>query len=111
MHKTKNLQEIRLMIARAKRFDKLFMVVGVLALMVAVLTFVALFAHMLIDGMPRLTWDFFTSFPSRHPEIAGILSAWVGTILVMLVTAATAVPIGIGAGVYLEEYAPKNIIT
>ena len=43
MHKTKNLQEIRLMIARAKRFDKLFMVVGVLALMVAVLTFVALF--------------------------------------------------------------------
>ena len=111
MHKTKNLQEIRLMIARAKRFDKLFMVVGVLALMVAVLTFVALFAHMLIDGMPRLTWSFFTSFPSRHPEIAGILSAWVGTILVMLVTAATAVPIGIGAGVYLEEYAPKNIIT
>jgi phosphate transport system permease protein len=111
MHKTKNLQEIRLMIARAKRFDKLFMVVGVLALMVAVLTFVALFAHMLIDGMPRLTWSFFASFPSRHPEIAGILSAWVGTILVMLVTAATAVPIGIGAGVYLEEYAPKNIIT
>ena len=59
MHKTKNLQEIRLMSARAKRFDKLFMVVGVLALMVAVLTFVALFAHMLIDGMPRLTWSFF----------------------------------------------------
>ena len=111
MHKTKNLQEIRLMITRHKRFDKLFMIIGVLALMVAVLTFIALFAHMLIDGMPRLTWGFFTSFPSRHPEIAGILSAWVGTILVMLVTAATAVPIGIGAGVYLEEYAPKNIIT
>jgi phosphate transport system permease protein len=111
MHKAKNLQEIRLMITRHKRFDKLFMVIGVLALMVAVLTFVALFAHMLIDGMPRLTWGFFISFPSRHPEIAGILSAWVGTILVMLVTAATAVPIGIGAGVYLEEYAPKNIIT
>ena len=111
MHKTKNLQEIRLMIARAKRFDKLFMVVGILSLMIAVLTFVSLFAHMFIDGMPRLTWSFFTSFPSRHPEIAGILSAWVGTILVMLVTAATSVPIGIGAGVYLEEYAPKNIIT
>ena len=111
MHKTKNLQEIRLMIARHKRFDKLFMVIGVLALMVAVLTFIALFTHMLIDGMPRLIWAFFTSYPSRHPEIAGILSAWVGTILVMLVTASTAVPIGIGAGVYLEEYAPKNIIT
>ena len=110
MHK-KSLKEIRLMIVRHKRFDKLFMLIGVIALMVAVLTFIALFAHMLIDGMPRLTLDFFMSFPSRHPEIAGILSAWVGTILVMLVTAATAVPIGIGTGVYLEEYAPKNIIT
>ncbi|MBL79256.1 MAG: phosphate ABC transporter, permease protein PstA [Nitrosomonadaceae bacterium] len=111
MHKTKGLQEIRLMIARHKRFDKLFMVVGIFALMVAVFTFIALFAHMLIDGMPRLTLEFFTSFPSRHPEAAGILSAWVGTILVMLVTAFTAVPIGIGTGVYLEEYAPRNIIT
>ncbi|HQU62269.1 MAG TPA: phosphate ABC transporter permease PstA, partial [Nitrosomonas sp.] len=50
-------------------------------------------------------------FPSRRPESAGILSAWVGTTLVMLVTAATAVPLGVGAGVYLEEYAPKNIFT
>ncbi len=111
MRSTKNLQEIRLIIARHKRLDLLFMAIGVLALMIAVLTFVALFAHMLIDGMPRLSWDFFTSFPSRHPGSAGILSAWVGTTLVMLVTAAAAVPIGIGAGVYLEEYAPKNIIT
>lgn len=54
---------------------------------------------------------FFTSFPSRRPESAGILSAWVGTTLVMLVTAASAVPLGIGAGVYLEEYAPKNLLT
>lgn len=111
MHKTKDLQEIRLMISRHKQFDSLFVVIGVMALMIAVLTFFALFAHMLIDGMPRLSWDFFTEFPSRHPERAGILSAWVGTILVMLVTAATAVPIGIGAGVYLEEYAPKNKFT
>ena len=111
MRNTKNLQEIRLIIAHHKRLDLLFMVIGVVALMIAVLTFVALFAHMLIDGMPRLSWDFFTSFPSRRPGSAGILSAWVGTTLVMLVTAAAAVPIGIGAGVYLEEYAPKNIIT
>jgi len=111
MRSTKNLQEIRLIIVRHKRLDFLFMVIGVVALMIAVLTFIALFAYMLIDGMPRLSWDFFTSFPSRHPGSAGILSAWVGTTLVMLVTAAAAVPIGIGAGVYLEEYAPKNIIT
>ncbi|NJM09390.1 MAG: phosphate ABC transporter permease PstA [Bdellovibrionaceae bacterium] len=45
------------------------------------------------------------------PEKAGILSAWVGTLCVMLVTAVCAIPIGIAAGVYLEEYAPKNVIT
>jgi phosphate transport system permease protein len=76
-----------------------------------VLTFTVLFAQMIIDGMPRLSWDFFTSFPSRRPGSAGILSAWVGTSLVMLVTIAAAVPMGIGAGVYLEEYAPKNLVT
>ncbi|HKY08452.1 MAG TPA: phosphate ABC transporter permease PstA, partial [Candidatus Binatia bacterium] len=64
-----------------------------------------------IDGLGRLKPHFFTSFPSRFPAQAGILSAWVGTTLVMIVTAVTAVPIGIGAGIYLEEYAPKNWFT
>jgi phosphate transport system permease protein len=66
---------------------------------------------MAIQGVPRLSYEFFTSFPSRRAANAGILSAWVGTILVMLVTALSAVPLGVAAGVYLEEYAPKNWIT
>jgi phosphate transport system permease protein len=107
----RDIEEIRSIISRHKRWDLLFLVIGVLSLMIAVLTFFALFAQMVIDGMPRLTWDFFTSFPSRRPESAGILSAWVGTTLVMLVTAISAVPLGIGAGIYLEEYAAKNIYT
>ncbi len=111
MKSVNNLEEIRKIIELHKRWDLLFMVAGILALMVAVFTFFALFIQMLIDGMPRLTWGFFTSFPSRHPDAAGILSAWVGTTLVMFVTAVSAVPLGIGAGVYLEEYAPKNIWT
>lgn len=111
MKDEKNLTEIRAMIARHKLGDLIFLITGVLVLMIAVLTFIALFSHMLIDGMPRLSWDFFTSFPSRRPGSAGILSAWVGTTLVMVVTAAAAVPLGVGAGIYLEEYAPKNILT
>lgn len=111
MNQTKKLREIRAIISRHKRWDSLFLVAGVVALMIAILTFIALFSHMLIDGMPRLSWDFFTSFPSRRPEAAGILTAWVGTTLVMLVTAAAAVPLGVAAGVYLEEYAPKNLLT
>jgi phosphate transport system permease protein len=78
---------------------------------VGVLTFASLFAGMAIDGAHRLSPDFFTNFPSRHPEQAGILSAWVGTTLVMIVTAVTAVPLGVAGAVYLEEYAPKNWVT
>jgi phosphate transport system permease protein len=105
------LTRIRRLIASRKRWDSFFAVVGLLALMTGVLTFVALFVDMLIDGAPRLTAEFFTSFPSRRPAEAGILSAWVGSILVMLVTAAAAVPLGVAAGVYLEEYAPRNWMT
>jgi phosphate transport system permease protein len=105
------IQKIRELIVRHKRWDVAFGIVGVLALMIGVLTFVALFLDMLIDGAPRLTWDFLTSFPSRKPDQAGILSAWVGSTMVMLVTAVTAIPLGVGAGVYLEEYAPRNWMT
>ncbi|OGA44115.1 MAG: phosphate ABC transporter, permease protein PstA [Betaproteobacteria bacterium RIFCSPLOWO2_12_FULL_62_13] len=105
------LQEIRALIAAHKRWDIIFGVVGLLALMVGVLTFAALFIEMVIQGLPRLSWDFFTSFPSRKPDQAGILSAWIGSILVMVVTALAAVPLGVGAAVYLEEYAPKNWMT
>ena len=105
------LQEIRALIAAHKRWDVIFGVVGLLALMVGVLTFAALFIEMVIQGLPRLSWDFFTSFPSRKPDQAGILSAWIGSILVMVVTALAALPLGVGAAVYLEEYAPKNWMT
>ena len=111
MNHDKNLTEIRAMIALHRRWDRLFLVTGIVALMIAMLVFFALIIGMVIDGMPRLTLDFFTSFPSRRPEAAGILSAWVGTTLVMLVTAVAAVPLGVSAGVYLEEYAPKNFLT
>ena len=103
--------EIRALIVKHKRWDLIFATVGVLALMVGVLTFASLFAGMAIDGAHRLSLDFFTSFPSRRPEQAGILSAWVGTTLVMIVTAVTAVPLGVAGAVYLEEYAPKNWVT
>jgi len=103
--------EIRAIITKHKRWDLIFATVGVLALMVGVLTFVALFAGMVMDGAHRLSWDFFVNFPSRRAENAGILSAWVGSTLVMLVTAVAAIPVGVAGAVYLEEYAPKNWMT
>jgi phosphate transport system permease protein len=97
--------------ARRKRRDALFAVVGLLATFVGLITLAALIIDLAVDGVGRLTYNFFTAFPSRFPTQAGILSAWVGTTAVMLVTAATAVPLGVAAGVYLEEYAPKNWLT
>jgi len=94
-----------------KRKDKLFGLFGLLATCVGMLTLAALLMDLMLDGASRLAPHFFTSFPSRFAAQAGILSAWVGTTLVMLVTALTAVPMGVAAGVYLEEYAPKHWLT
>ncbi len=102
---------LRGLIAVGKRKELAFAAIGLVCLMIAVLTLLAAFLDLVIDGWPRLTTDFFINFPSRKAEQAGILSAWVGTALVMLVTMVAAVPLGVGAGVYLEEYARKNLIT
>jgi phosphate transport system permease protein len=93
------------------RRNAVFAIIALLAMLVSSLTLIALIAALAIDGSSRLSWRFLFSFPSRFPGEAGILSAWVGTSLVMLVTACTAIPIGIAAAVYLEEYAPKNWMT
>lgn len=103
--------EIHESVAGNKRRDKIFAIVGLLSTFIGLLALAALIGDLAIDGLARLKPHFFTSFPSRFPDQAGILSAWVGTTLVMIVTALTAVPMGIAAGVYLEEYAPKNWLT
>jgi phosphate transport system permease protein len=103
--------EIRALIANHKRWDIVFGVIGIVCLAICMMTFVTLFVDMLIDGYARLKPDFFTEFPSRRAGQAGILSAWIGTTMVMIVTAAVAVPLGVAAGIYLEEYAPSNWMT
>lgn len=103
-----NLDEVRAMIRRHKRNDYLFSIIGLLALMVGLLTLLTLFIDLVMDGYPRFNLEFFSNYPSRRAAHAGLLSAWVGSILVMLVTFISAVPMGVGAGIYLEEYAPKN---
>jgi phosphate transport system permease protein len=109
--KPTDLPGIRSIVRRHQRYDALFGVLGLIALMIGVLTFATLFADMAWKGVGRLDWDFLTHFPSRRAAQAGILSAWVGSTLVMLVTAFFAVPLGVAAGIYLEEYARKNWIT
>lgn len=76
--------------------------------LVGTLVLIVLIADVLKDGIGWLDWQFLTSFPSRKPEEAGILSALFGTLWVMILTALFSFPIGIGTAIYLEEYAPDN---
>jgi phosphate transport system permease protein len=105
------VSDFKQIIAKRKRQDFVFNIVGILCTLIGILTLGALLADLLIDGLPRLSISFLTNFPSRFAEQAGILSSWVGTLLIMIVTACTAVPLGVAAGVYLEEYARKNWVT
>jgi phosphate transport system permease protein len=102
--------DVRRIKARRRR-EKIFIAVGLLSTLIGLVTLAALLIDLGISGLPRLNWDFFTSFPSRRASQAGILSAWVGSLLVILVTATVAIPMGVGAGIYLEEYARKNWLT
>lgn len=102
---------VRRRIAARKFRDRLFALTGLGAMVVALLVLLALLGQLAFDGMGRVSWQFLTSYPSRFPARAGILSAWIGTALVMFLTALTAVPLGIAAAIYLEEYAPKNWMT
>jgi phosphate transport system permease protein len=106
-----DIARTRALIARRKRWDYIFAIVGLISMLTGVFVLLLLFIDMFIQGAPRLNAEFFTSFPSRRAANAGILSAWIGTTLVMLVTAFAAVPLGVAAGVYLEEYARRNWIT
>ena len=94
-----------------KRSDLLFAFAGLMSLMFALLTLLALVIDLAMTGVPRISWEFFTNFPSRFPEKAGIISAWVGSFCIMLTTALCAIPLGVAAGVYLEEYSKKNWVS
>ncbi len=94
-----------------RRSDKVFKILGIASTIFCLAVLLVLLLDVFLDGKARLTWDFFASFPSRKPDQAGILSAWVGTLWVMAVTVLAALPLGIGAGIYLEEYAKKSSLT
>ena len=104
-------EEIRALIGRHRVRDMAFDVLGLIVMLVLLFLLGALFVTLVVDGWERLGSDFFQGYPSRRAASAGILPAWIGSLLVMLVTAAAAVPVGVAAGVWLEEYAPKNWFT
>ncbi|MCM8811433.1 MAG: phosphate ABC transporter permease PstA [Candidatus Omnitrophica bacterium] len=96
------------MLRGQKRSERVFKIVAGGALLFALVALAILIIDVFLDGFRRLDWQFLTSFPSRKPERAGVLSALVGTVYMMGLTALLAFPIGVGAAIYLEEYARKK---
>jgi phosphate transport system permease protein len=91
-------------LAARHRADRLFAALGLAATLFGLFILAALVIDVVADGASRLSLDFLTSFPSRKPEEAGILSALVGSIWLLVLTGLFAFPIGLATAIYLEEY-------
>ena len=91
-----------------KLLERAFVSACLTAVLLPVLMLASLLMRLLIDGLPRLGWDFLTNYPSRKAALAGILPATVGTLYLIVLTALIALPLGVGAAVYLEEYGKKS---
>jgi phosphate transport system permease protein len=94
----------------SKRYtlDNIFQAMTWASVGLAIFVLIFLLVTVCFDGAGRLSWQFLTSFPSRKPEVAGIKSALIGTLWLLGITAAVSFPIGVGAGIFLEEFAPDN---
>ena len=78
------------------------------AILIGIGMLAALLYNVLSEGLTRLSWDFLTSFPSRFPERAGIQAALLGSIYVVGIAGVLAFTLGVGAAIYLEEYASRS---
>lgn len=85
-----------------------FKYVGIFATLFGLILLAIFISNILGDGIRRIDWDFLTSLPSRRAANSGILTAWTGTAWIMVLTAVIAIPLGVSAGIYLQEYGRKN---
>jgi phosphate transport system permease protein len=97
--------------AGARLGERLFGAVCLVALVLPLGVLLLLFAALLHDAAGRLDWAFLSSHPSRRPELAGILPALAGSLLLTSLTAIFTLPVGVGAALYLEEYAPRGRVS
>ena len=91
--------------------DRVFAVLVFVASMIGLVVLGVLLVDVAVDGLPRLDWQFLTSFSSASPERSGIYAALLGSLWLLGITTLVSVPLGIGAATYLEEYAPDNWLT
>ena len=98
-------------LSKRKFIGIIFLVFCLLGVLVAMMGLISLLIQVILQGYEWVTPNLIFNYPSRHPEQAGLWAALIGTLYMMGLTALITVPMGVGAAIYLEEYAPKNWIT
>ena len=98
-------------LSRRKFIGIIFLAFCLLGVLVAMMGLISLLIQVILQGYEWVTPNLIFNYPSRHPEQAGLWAALIGTLYMMGLTALITVPVGVGAAIYLEEYAPKNWIT
>ncbi|HEX5825058.1 MAG TPA: phosphate ABC transporter permease PstA, partial [Candidatus Limnocylindrales bacterium] len=98
-------------VARRKLTGTIFLGACVAAIGILLIALVALLVDVLTKGVPWLDIGFLTAGPSRRAESAGILPALVGSLEIGLITGLISFPLGVGAAIYLEEYARDTLLT
>jgi phosphate transport system permease protein len=93
---------------RNRNIDTAFKYVGVFCTLFGIVMLLIFIGNILVDGLTRINWDFLTNLPSRRASKAGILTAWTGTAWILALTATIGIPLGVAAGIYLQEYGAKN---
>jgi len=88
--------------------DKIFKGIGLTATFLCLLILAIFLGFIVYQGVERLSLDFLMALPSRFADQSGIYTAWIGTLWVMVLTTLISFPVGVGAGIYLEEYSRKN---
>lgn len=88
--------------------DKAFQYLGIGCTFFGIIMLIIFISNIVVDGVHRINWDFLTNLPSRRAEKAGILTAWTGTAWILGLTAIVVIPLGVAAGIYLQEYGKKN---
>jgi phosphate transport system permease protein len=93
---------------RSRVGERLFHVLCLLAVVIPLAMLAVLLVDVVRDGMARLSWDFVKAFPSSRAIRAGIWPALLGSLWIISLTALIAIPLGVGAAIYLEEYGQRS---
>jgi len=91
-----------------KQLDLLFQAASLLTLVVALGALATLVFDIFSDGAARIDWAFLTNTGSRRADQAGVYHALMGSIWVIVLTGAIALPIGVSAAIFLEEYGTRS---